>query len=412
MAYDLFSLVDSRGGLLRPRFLGLSDGPWLARLRDVLLASDGLRRTDVEGRLERPLYQETRAARSLATDALLGTVRFCTTGAAPPRAVRAALFSLAARQAALGRPLEAVSRTALLAEAAHDLGLASAQEVEEALYGDIPGEQRLCLHEPLPSVEATVALANLLLLQRLLASAERLTVSAAAASRSVVRFAKLARLIVLVREAASPAAEHAPGHTASLDADSRQLPHATLEISGPLSLLRPTRKYGHALARFLPALMPVPDWRLSATCVVGKRRGELVLQSGQASIASHRPPRAFDSKVEERLYRDLLARPGPWRMEREPLPLRAGEHLIFPDFGLTHADGRRVLVEVIGFWHPEYLRRKLDGLRLAQRADLLLCVDETLAIGSTELPGERTLRYRKRIDATALLALAERVAKR
>ena len=47
-----------------------------------------------------------------------------------------------------------------------------------------------------------------------------------------------------------------------------------------------------------------------------------------------------------------------------------------PDFVLTDTrdEKRRILVELVGFWHPNYLRRKVEKVRAAQYAHLLLLV--------------------------------------
>jgi hypothetical protein len=46
---------------------------------------------------------------------------------------------------------------------------------------------------------------------------------------------------------------------------------------------------------------------------------------------------------------------------------------MIPDFSLTHRrTGRRALLEIIGFWHPHYLQRKLDKIQQAKRSDLIL----------------------------------------
>ncbi|TGO03421.1 hypothetical protein PN36_06625 [Candidatus Thiomargarita nelsonii] len=45
---------------------------------------------------------------------------------------------------------------------------------------------------------------------------------------------------------------------------------------------------------------------------------------------------------------------------------------------MTHRkDGRRALIEIIGFWHPQYLQRKLRKIREAGRRDLILLVYES-----------------------------------
>ena len=52
-----------------------------------------------------------------------------------------------------------------------------------------------------------------------------------------------------------------------------------------------------------------------------------------------------------------------------------GDTVMIPDFSFTHRkDGRRALLEIVGFWHPDYLRRKLQKVRQAGRKDLILLV--------------------------------------
>ena len=53
-----------------------------------------------------------------------------------------------------------------------------------------------------------------------------------------------------------------------------------------------------------------------------------------------------------------------------------------PDFVLidTHDENRRILIELVGFWHPQYLRRKVEKVRAANCAHLLLLVYEGLKI--------------------------------
>jgi predicted nuclease of restriction endonuclease-like RecB superfamily len=70
--------------------------------------------------------------------------------------------------------------------------------------------------------------------------------------------------------------------------------------------------------------------------------------------------------------------PTAWRLEREvdliPLP----GSVMVPDFRLSHPDGRSVLLEIVGYWRPEYLRKKFAQVRRAGRDDLLLVVSERL----------------------------------
>jgi predicted nuclease of restriction endonuclease-like RecB superfamily len=49
-----------------------------------------------------------------------------------------------------------------------------------------------------------------------------------------------------------------------------------------------------------------------------------------------------------------------------------------PDFRLVHPDGRSVLLEIVGYWRPEYLRKKFAQVRRAARDDLILAISERL----------------------------------
>src|SRR2546427_12314216 len=78
--------------------------------------------------------------------------------------------------------------------------------------------------------------------------------------------------------------------------------------------------------------------------------------------------------------------------------VQAGGTLIFPDFALRHrADGRRWLVEIVGFWTRDYVERKLALLRVAGLQDLVLCIDESRNCADGSLPSSsRIIRFRRR----------------
>ena len=66
-------------------------------------------------------------------------------------------------------------------------------------------------------------------------------------------------------------------------------------------------------------------------------------------------------------------------LEREAETLHRGQHVFVPDFLFTHADGRRVPLEIVGFWTPEYIAAKLKTLALFAGEPILLAVAESLA---------------------------------
>jgi hypothetical protein len=116
--------------------------------------------------------------------------------------------------------------------------------------------------------------------------------------------------------------------------------------------------------------------------------------------------REDDSHLEERFAREFRRVAPDWDIVREPEPIPAGETLIFPDFALHHRSdpGQRWLLEIVGFWTPDYVARKVALYQKAPVANLILCIDEDRSCSSADLPmGTRVVRFRKRVDPADVL---------
>jgi len=87
----------------------------------------------------------------------------------------------------------------------------------------------------------------------------------------------------------------------------------------------------------------------------------------------------FDSSIEQSFAEAFSALENNrgadgWQLEREPEPLLLEQGILIPDFALTRA-GRRLYVEILGFWTPAYRERKIQKLRqLKERGDLILAI--------------------------------------
>ncbi len=123
---------------------------------------------------------------------------------------------------------------------------------------------------------------------------------------------------------------------------------------------------------------------------------------------------SFDSLVEAALYRGFrsLERQGythGWQIQREPDPLLAPGVVLIPDFAFTRAD-TRVVMEVAGFWSPQYKERKVEKLRaLAEHgsgAGLILAVPQDAIPIFSGLPFP-TIAYKKDVRPTDLLNLLD-----
>jgi predicted nuclease of restriction endonuclease-like RecB superfamily len=378
----LLSFSTAREGIV-PHFLGEHDHPWLRVLIEESERFAGRRRADLEEHLRGPLacsFPEPK--RRLAAHVLRRSLRDRRGGVVPPLRAREVLFAAAAQSGE--------ERSVVLAAAARKLGV-TADALEESLFADLPGERLVVAPRQWPSPQELALRANQAIAQTLLARSLRVRVELEGGARPVVRHAKLRGLICTVeaREHSTPCA---------------------IEISGPLALFRRTIVYGRALAELLPLLAWCRRFHLHADCVLRGREIPVRLGSGDPIIPSPEP-RAYDSRLEERFARDFRRIAPGWVVVREPEPVRAGDRLVFPDFALERrTDGRRWLLEIVGFWTSDYLAKKLASYRAASLPNLILCVDEARRCEVAEhLPeyAASVVFFRRRIDPASVLALVE-----
>jgi uncharacterized protein len=362
--------------MITPAYLTAADQPWLRALLDLREAFTGRTRREWRERVGEPLGVPTpRAKLRTALHVLERLTGESVASAVAPSKVRKALF-----RAATLEP----DREAALARAANVLG-ADGDTILRVLFADLPDERVLGpLDEPLSPAELTVR-ANASLVSRLLYDATRVSITAHGNVRALVRHAKLAGLLCVIEGAGDDG--------------------VVLDISGPYALFRHTRVYGRALASLVPRLSWCQSYTLEAECPPGR----LVVRSGDA-IAPARELCRVDSGVEARFARDFSKLAPAWELVREPVAVAVGPHLVFPDFELRRrlGGGAPWLVEIVGYWTPEYLEKKFARLSAARIDRLILCVDETRGCARGDMPQEaHIVRYKRRVDARAVLAIVE-----
>jgi hypothetical protein len=370
-----------------PAWIGGADYPWLRALIEDFARLDGRPYREVVAFLqEPPRTSSPPGKRRMAVWKLLD---LCTRQGPPFDAgeLRGAI-AVAAQEA---RDADRFDRAAVLADCARRFVL-PAEEIEKQLYADLPGERHLRVPDPLPDPRMLASGTNLALAQGLLRLASEVTLDLCGCARAVVRQVRLRRLLCLIRRA-QPSGVH-------------------LEISGPFSLFRHTTMYGRALASILPALPWCERFELVARCMLRGRILTVRLRPGDP-IAAGDPPRTYDSRLEERFAREFARATLDWDLTREPEPVEAGNSLVFPDFAVVHRRDRtrRFLLEIVGFWTPEYLRAKLDHLRAMPHVPLVLCIDRGLNCSVGDFPLQaHIVWFQKRIEPEAVLAAIETAA--
>ena len=357
---------------------------------------------DYEGdRLDYPLI------RGLAK--VLGdAATFAAEPAVEPAALREALFRLGAeRGPVVARPdvFHPPKREALVAEVAAQFNL-TPEAVEGALYADLLEEQTLVDLGLAWSPRELLARYNLELARGLLYWASEMRVTVRGGYKDLFKYLKLFKLMHTIRPA--PAGGYA------------------LTLDGPISpFVQATLRYGRQMAKFLPALLLCPDWTMEADIHLSwvaaqtlRYRLDSRAAPGGGLLRSHYPASAeYDSRLEADFAAEFEAKfggaRGQWRLAREDEIIPVGDTVMIPDFSFTHTkDRRRALLEIAGFWHPDYLRRKAWKLREAGRRDLILLAYEGVNCAAevwADAPGE-VLLFKNKPVLKDVLAAVERCA--
>ena len=261
--------------------------------------------------------------------------------------------------------------------------------VENRLFGDLIEFHRLEKFNGFTSAAALLSRYNVAQTQAALFDAQRMRVIASDDFKSILRYAKLARLMhTIYRERAGV---------------------YRFDFDGPASLLNTTHRYGIAMARFIPGLLSCRGWQLSALLKPANWRGHVTLtlssNSGLSSPVSAASD--FDSSVESAFAAKWGTEPRDgWTLESETEILHSGQKTFIPDFVFRHGDGRQVLMEIIGFWTPEYLARKIDTLKAFQQHVILLAVAKSNDPFLTGL-AQPVLSYKSAINVKCVLDMLE-----
>jgi predicted nuclease of restriction endonuclease-like RecB superfamily len=261
----------------------------------------------------------------------------------------------------------------------------TAEALEASLFADLPHERRVCsLGAPMPAALADDA--NAALIEGWVARALSVQVRIWGDARPVVRHARRAGLICVAYRA--------------------QDETLVLEISGPAALFRRTAIYGRALASIVSRLRLCDRFELRALCSLpaSDETATLVL-TNESFAAPASEIRVPDDRVERRFLHEFRRQAPGWQVEAAPAPIEAKGVLLFPDFELFHPElpEQRWMLEIVGFWTPDYLRAKLERLSgLGSR--FLLCVDASKSCGESDIPEHpRVIAFRRRINPAELL---------
>jgi hypothetical protein len=268
----------------------------------------------------------------------------------------------------------------------------------DALYADLPENQRLARFEPISPAEL-LDLYNVAQAQALLYRSVEMRLWLEPQSpegfRELFGSIKAYRLIHTVR------GNSRDGYEVRLD--------------GPASIFQRSQKYGIQMAVFLPALLLCKGWRMRAE-IQGRQRGVAYfeLASGQTRLRSHYPEiDAYQNPVTDRLAAAWPRAGTAWELAPGGEVIDLGDSAFIPDFVLRHTEtGARVFLEVLGFWTPDHLRERLLEFDHARVHNFILAAwDELRGTRDpmTNVP-PNTIVFKRSLDPSAVALMAEGVA--
>jgi hypothetical protein len=266
------------------------------------------------------------------------------------------------------------------------------QEIAEQMFLDLPENHRLKAFRSFEDPIGLLARYNVAQTQVVFYDAIKMEIRARDDLKEIIRFAKLARLM----------------HRIIQESDSY-----LIQLDGPASLLQRTSRYGVAMARFVPGLLSCKGWTASAS-IKRSRWGELSFRlDDKCGLQSEVvPAEEFDSKLEEDFYREWGEQDNrDWQLQRETRILHSGQQVFIPDFEAIHKSGARVLIEIVGFWTPEYLSHKMHVLEQFKDQSIVLLVQskaskKVAGMGSHRVL-HRVIEYKSKIVLSKLLAILE-----
>ena len=184
-----------------------------------------------------------------------------------------------------------------------------------------------------------------------------------------------------------------------------------ITLTGAASLFHRSQKYGIQMAVFLPALLLCKDWKLRAEIVQKKGRNLFFeLTSEQTEIVSNRfDETPYENPDIKKLLKNWEKFAGDWQLKQNREVIDLGKTAFVPDLVLIAPDGAEVYLDILGFWTPKILQKRLAEFESANFRKFIIAASQELR-GSREEPlweSENVIFYKTKIEPLLLIETAE-----
>ncbi len=395
-------LTRNEGPYLYPRYIAV-DSPRFTRMAEALIEifsdHEGKTRRELTEALNRYAEDSTdyRIQRGLAKLLSDDRCEFIERSVAPSAEIRQRLFSLARENhPVVLHPdlIHPVTKDELLLEVAREYKT-EPEQIAWALYADL-SENHILTQFDAPTIAWLLQRYNVALAQAMLYRCVQMKLSVfrniPSRYKQLFKFIKFYQLM----------------HTIQGDLDSGY----EVLLDGPVSMFRMSQKYGLQLAVFLPALLLCTRWKMEAEIVGADGARRFFPLDETVKLVSHyRDSTMYDSLLERTFAERFAEVDSGWEIEREVAIINLKETVFIPDFAFRHRDGRTALLEIVGFWRPDYLVKKIMKLQRSGRSDMVVAVSADLNVSEEDfkdVPGS-VFFFKKRINPHEVIARLEQV---
>ncbi|MDJ0510105.1 MAG: DUF790 family protein [Crocosphaera sp.] len=191
----------------------------------------------------------------------------------------------------------------------------------------------------------------------------------------------------------------------------------TITIDGPTSLFKPSTRYGLSLAKMIPALLHVSKWSLKTKLQTkdsytgGMKTSYFDLDDHCGLVTHYSRGKTYDSMLEESFAKRWEKLKTDWKLEREVDLVPIPGSVMIPDFRLVHPDGRDFLLEIVGYWRPDYLRKKFYQVQNADNDNIILAISERLNLDKAGVDFNETtakvIWFKDKLNPKNVLSLLE-----
>lgn len=185
-----------------------------------------------------------------------------------------------------------------------------------------------------------------------------------------------------------------------------------ITLTGAASLFQRSQKYGIQMAVFLPALLLCGNWKMRAE--INDKRGTYFyeLTSEQTELVSNRADDPeYENPVHEKLKKAWEKSSVEWQLKENKEVLDFGKTAFIPDYVLISPSNEKIYLDVLGFWTPKSLQKRLEEFRAASYRKFILAAWQDLR-GSREEPtfeSENVVFFKTKLEPLLIVETAEKL---